>query len=243
MNYKNYDKSSVKPTFDLGGKRKTRADDDFEDGDDDDYDNRSGIFVKRKSVYSFDYYLDSYIGAPSLYRGLFQCIGNMQEQDELFIHVNSGGGRLDTAMQLIDAMHSTNGDITVVVTGTAGSAAGMVALHAPSLVITPSSQFLAHNASTGTGGKLGEVVSSVEFSKKYIDKLIKDTYSGFMTEQEIEYLKIGKDFWFNSDEIIERLEIRETYWKEKKVKEDEEEAKKIAVPSKPKPKVKAKAKK
>jgi ATP-dependent protease ClpP protease subunit len=141
-------------------------------------------------------------------------------------------------MQLIDAMHSTNGDITVVVTGMAGSAAGMVALHAPSLVITPSSQFLAHNASTGTGGKLGEVVSSVEFSKKYIDKLIKDTYSGFMTEEEIKDMQKGVDFYFDSDEIIQRLEARAKYQEaqQKKIQDD------ITKVEKQVTKIKAKAK-
>jgi hypothetical protein len=219
-------------------KQKPRADDDFDDEDESDYDNRSGIFVKRKAIYSFDYYLDSYIGAPSTYRGLFHCLGNMQEHDELFIHINSGGGRLDSSMQLVDAMHSTEGNVTVVIAGMAGSAAGMIALHAPSLVITPSSQFFAHNASTGTGGKLGEVVSSVEFSKKYIDKLLDDTYIGFMSLEEIVDMKKGQDFWFDSDEIIQRLEARAKYQEaqQKKIQADIAKVEKQIVKAKAKAK-------
>jgi hypothetical protein len=108
-------------------------------------------------------------------------------------------------------------------------------------VVTPEMSMMIHSASYGTGGKQTEVADTVSFNSKQLSKLLDETYEGFLTPLEIEHLKIGKEYHFDADQIIERLEIREKYWQDKKVKE-EEEAKKIVKPAKPKASTKAKAK-
>jgi hypothetical protein len=58
---------------------------------------------------------------------------------------------------------------------------------------------------------------------------------------EIEHLKIGKEYHFDADEIIQRLEARETIWQEQQIKREEAE-KAVQKTPKPKPKTKAKVK-
>jgi ATP-dependent protease ClpP protease subunit len=168
----------------------------------------------------------------------------MQECDSLDIYLNSGGGRLDSAMAIVAGINNTEGNVTIISNGMAASAAGIILLQSPNIVITPISQMMCHNASFGNYGKLGEIDANVSFSKKYIEGLMDESYSGFMTEEEIKDMKKGVDFYFDSDEIIQRLEARAKYQEaqqDKKVKE-EEEAKKIVKPAKPKASTKAKAK-
>lgn len=214
---------------------------DSEDDDEDEMTSyRSGLFYKKKSAWEFDYYLDGYVTAPSAYRELLHCLNNMQEYDSLNIHVNSGGGRLDSTMQLIGAINNSEGNVTVVAAGMAASAASILVLQSPNIIITPISQMMCHNATYGVYGKGEEILSSVKFSEKYIDKIIHQSYDGFLTETEIMMLKIGQDFYFDSDEIIERLGKRAKYQDDLDKKKAQEEAK--ASKPKPVPKVKAKVK-
>lgn len=218
-------------------KQKSRSDyDDDEDFERTNY--RGGLFYKRSNAVSFTYYLDSSIASPSNYQPLLHCLNDMQECDSLDIYLNSGGGRLDTAMAIIAGINNTEGNVTVISNGMAASAAGIILLQSPNIVITPISQFMAHNASFFTGGKVGEIESNVTFSKKYIDRLLDDTYSGFMTEEEIKDLKKGVDFYFDSEEIIDRLGKRDVWQKEQEAKAESEKKS-----PKPKPATKAASKK
>ncbi len=221
---------------------KTRSD--FDDEDDEDYYRpmHSGLFYRRSTNTKFTYYIDQDIGAPSQYRPLLQCMENMSEGDKLHIFINSGGGRVDTAMAIINGMHSTEGDVTVISNGMTASAAGIILLSAPELVISPVSQFMAHNATFGTYGKVGEIESNVNFSKKYLDKLLNESYYGFLTPEEIQEMKKGVDYYFDSDEILERLERRSKIHQADIAKEVKEQAAKQAVMSL-KPAVKAANKK
>lgn len=219
-------------------KNKSRSD--FDDEDDEDYyrPTHSGLFYRRSSCTKFTYYLDQSIGAPSQYRPLLQCMENMQEGDKLNIFINSGGGRLDASMSIINGMHNTEGDVTVISSGMTASAAGIILLQAPELVITPVSQFMAHNCTFGSYGKTGEIESDVNFRKKYLDKLLNESYYGFLTPDEISEMKKGVDYYFDSDEILERLERRSVIH-QIDIEKEKTEAEKAM---KPKPKVKAKVK-
>lgn len=218
---------------------KTRGDLDDEDNEDYYRPIHSGLFYRRSSSTKFTYYIDQYIGAPSQYRPLLQCMENMSEGDKLDIFVNSGGGRLDAAMAIINGMHSTEGDVTVISNGMTASAAGVILLQAPELIITPVSQFMAHNCTFGSYGKTGEIESDFNFRKKYLDKLLDESYYGFLTPDEISEMKKGVDYYFDSDEILERLELRS---KIHQADVEKENAKQVQRTSKPKPKTKAKVK-
>lgn len=216
MNYK-FEQLTQKGT----PKQKSRSDyDDDEDFERANY--RGGLYYKRSNAVNFTYYLDSSIAAPSNYQSLLHCLNDMQECDSLDIYLNSGGGRLDTAMAIITGINNTEGNVTVISNGMAASAAGIILLQSPNIVITPISQMMCHNASYGTYGKAGEIESNTTFSKKYIDRLLDDTYSGFMTEDEIKDLKKGVDFYFDSEEIIERLGKRDVWQKEQEAKAESE---------------------
>lgn len=237
MQYKNYGKNPTKPTFNLGGKRKTRADDEDDEFDDPRY----GLYVKRISVMDVDFHLNTSIQAPHLYNDLYQVLINAEKDDAVRIWVDSGGGRIDTTLRILAALRDTEAEVTIIGCGLAASAASMLFLRSDNVVVTPEMTMMIHSASYGTGGKQTEVADTVNFNSKQLAKLLDETYEGFLTPLEIEHLKIGKEYHLDADQIIERLEIREKYWQDKKVKE-EEEAKKIVKPAKPKPSTKAKAK-
>jgi hypothetical protein len=237
MQYKNHSKNPTKPTFNLGGKRKTRADEEGGDELDDFEDNmrvsRSGIYHRRICCNDYEYHLDSNIQAPAYYRDLFHCMGHMSKDDEMAIYVDSSGGRLDAAQRIIQAIQDCEGNVVVIGAGLLASAAAMIFLQAPQVVVTKNSSMMLHSCSFEFGGKEGEIFSMARYSEKMLDKLTSELYEGFLSEQEIKELKIGRDFYFDSDEIIQRLEARAKYQEvqQKKIQADIAKVEKLAVKS------------
>lgn len=213
-------------------KQPHRSDLDDDDDKDSFFSGNSGLFCRKLISKDFDYYLDGYIVEPSAYRELLYCLDSMQEHDTLTMHINSGGGRLDSSMQLVSAMNDCQGKVTAVVSGMAASGASLIALQAPNIIITPNSQMMLHNASYGVYGKEGEILSEVKFSEKYLDKVIHQAYDGFLTETEIKHLKIGQDFYFDSAEIMGRLEKRQKVY-EAQAKAKEKASKPQPLPKEP----------
>lgn len=174
------------------------------------------LFHRHVSSNECQVYLDEMIGPPSFYRNLIHYMHNMQEDDSLTVWMDTGGGHIDGAMALIDAMQTTEGCVQVIVTGMAGSAGSIIALNAPNLVIGNRARFFLHAASYGVGHmKQGEVESTVENNKIMLRSIYEEAYSGFLTEQEIEMLFIGKDYYFDTTEVNRRVEQRQKLKAEK----------------------------
>lgn len=168
------------------------------------------MYNKTYIVNEVDVYLDEDITVPSYYRNLFHYMRQMEEHDELRIWINSSGGLISSMLEFIDCMNNTEGKVTCIITGDTHSAASIIALCAPLLIVGDQSSMLCHTGSYGLERmKQGNIESLVEHSKKQTDKLVRKAYKHFLSESEIELMLMGKDYWFDSDEIKERLEKRQ----------------------------------
>ena len=167
------------------------------------------MFNKPVVVNCVDVYLDEPICELKYYRNLLHYMQQMEEHDELTIWVDSEGGYLDSAMAIVDAMLNSEGNIRVIVTGRAYSAASIIALKAPSLMIGNNASFMCHTASYGTNySKQGDIECLVDYNKRTVEKLCRETYKNFLTNDEIELMLLGKDYRFDAEETRERLEKR-----------------------------------
>ena len=166
----------------------------------------------RKAI-GYDYYLDTAIGDKKNYRDLLHTLYNMGEDDSMRLFVSGPGGQIDTLLEIITAVESCQGRVVGVLTGTAASAHGILALALPELQVLHRASIMIHNASFGAGGKVQEVQSMVEYNTKTCKKLFEEFYTGFLNEAELSDVLKGVDFYFDADEIQTRLKRRNTYRK------------------------------
>lgn len=193
-------------------------------------------------------YLDEEIKAPKYYRTLLQAAESLSEGDVLHISVNSYGGHLDGALAIIQAMKNTEAHVQVAIDGAAASAAGLIALASPNLLISEYATMMIHAASFGSFGKQGDVLSHAGFVDKRIKAIMQDIYRDFLSEAELKDVLMGREIWLDADEIVERLQARKEK-QEKRQREIQREAqqgadrmlKKVTVGTKPKVKAAGKA--
>lgn len=176
--------------------------------------NRESSVYGRPNTFKYTMFIDDEITAPCDYRDEFDLLENAQEGDVVVININSGGGRLDTTLQFIALMDSCQGHVVTKLAGQACSGAAMIFLAGHELQVAPLSELMAHSASGGYGGKVSDLAAFAKHNESHVANVMENVYRGFLTEEEIEELHKGKEFWMRSDEINERLHKRSEIFKE-----------------------------
>lgn len=184
---------------------------------DDDEDDKQGMpfvtmqkkpyreFVQAFSAHHFHYYLSTPIGAPLEYVDMIHQITCAGPQDTVFIHLNMPGGRLDTGVQIINAMRNTQANVVTVLEGSAYSLGTLIFLAGDEMIVNDNSMMMFHNFNSGLIGKGNELVSELEATIKWFAALARDYYIPFLSEEEFERIVRGEDMWMQSPEIRERL--------------------------------------
>lgn len=192
---------------------------------------QSSMFrTTKQEVYSHQVFLDEDIGPPSKYRDLINILYMAGEHDQINILINSCGGYMSTAIAIIEAIKASDAMVRAIIVGECHSAASIIAMNCHEIVVTDSAYSMVHTANYGAGGSTQNVKSHTDFSTKFINSIIDQTYKGFMNDEEIVDLKKGVEFWFDCEQIRERLETRLEYLKN------------LPEPKEKKPKVKRKPK-
>lgn len=168
-------------------------------------------------------WLDEEIKDPVYYREHLEVLETASENDFIYIHIDSIGGSVGTAVKMINAIRQSNAQILGVLENRAYSAGSLILLACPSILVKPYSTLMAHSVSAGTGGEMAKMWDYAQFLKTETDRLIEDIYGGFLTKDEINSVKLGhKEIWLRDHEVIQRLDGLAEYRRNLKEAEDEE---------------------
>lgn len=127
--------------------------------------------------------------------------------DKITIILNSRGGDVDRAIDLMTALRATHANLTVIVDRMALSAGGLIALTRPEVLkIKSHSVFMVHYAVTQdifgnwimTDRALNPVIDVFDYQTL-------ELYTGLLTEQDIKVLDKGGMVFINGHTIAQRL--------------------------------------
>lgn len=166
------------------------------------------ISMNERTARHYDVFLDSNIEEPSEYRELLSILFNASEDDTVNIFINSNGGHLDTALAIVEGLKSTSARVTAVIIGACHSAASIISMYCHEVAVLDNAYSMVHTASYGTAGNTGNVKAHTEFTTRQVEKLLNETYEGFLNKEELVKVKQGVELWFDADEIRSRMEHR-----------------------------------
>ena len=160
------------------------------------------IIRKERAI---DVYLTDAIEVPSMYNELLAILNDAYPGDTINLYINNGGGSIDSAFMLADAMTNCEAHIIGHLSGTVASAATMLTMYCDEIVVTPFIQFMVHNYSHGTSGTGSQVKEYVNFADRELVSAIKIIYAGFLTEDEMKSIsEDDKEIWLNTQEVQDR---------------------------------------
>jgi|TARA_B110000858_G_scaffold33593_1_gene37403 ATP-dependent protease ClpP protease subunit len=166
------------------------------------------FYPDRPLARAHEFYLTGTIESAENYTEWFDIIRHAGKNDAIQIYINSYGGDLFTAIQFLRVLGDTEATVIISVEGACMSAASMIFLYGDAFEISSHSMFMFHNYSGGTFGKGGEMLDQLQHERVWSEKLLREIYSDFLTEQEIVSMLNNKDLWMDGDEVIKRLEKR-----------------------------------
>jgi ATP-dependent protease ClpP protease subunit len=192
--------------------------------------------VKTYQSNVIDIYLDDEITSPSDYREVYHALSNAGPQDLVKIHINSPGGRLDSGIQIINHIRHCEALVVGVLHMDCASMASGIFLACHDWEINKFSTMMVHSCSYGAGGKQSDIKNRVNFMTDFNEKFIREIYTGFLTEEEIDLILKGDDIYFSAEEIDKKLEQFKQYRESLKNSESTSELKEeeeIVIKAKP----------
>lgn len=152
----------------------------------------------------YSIYIFGDIESPEQFIPAIEALMFATEEDVVVVHLSTQGGCVDSTDTFLFALENTSAKVVFSASGGVHSAGTLVLMHANEITLSRGFNALVHNGSNGGSGKFSDWRAAAEFSTRYMHKLFRESYAGFLTEQEIEDLIAGKDFWFDRDEFVAR---------------------------------------
>lgn len=135
-----------------------------------------------------------------------QVLAGAGPNDSVQLIMNTGGGSLETALILCKALRACEARTSAFIGWTCASAGTAIALACDEWEIDEYSSFMVHTASYGIGYQsTPNVYASVQHSDKMIARFVENTYAGFLTAEEMEIVKAGRDVYFEGEGLAQRL--------------------------------------
>lgn len=164
------------------------------------------LLRKDMTVSLYEYYLVGEITEEENYLDLCDALRSCSPQDDFIIRISSGGGLLSTANMIINAIKDSPANVHGYIEHNAGSAASLIYLACNNWSMSEGAELFVHTSSGGTFGKESETYEASIFYRKKLHKMMRKSYAGFLTESEIDQVLKGTDFYFDADDISERLD-------------------------------------
>lgn len=150
---------------------------------------------------------DDNVEAPSYYRFELEALEQAGENDHIQITTNSIGGRLDTGIEVTNAIANSKAHVHGILRSSCHSCGSIIFLACTTHEVGIASEMLLHSGEGGSVGTPSQSVKRAESYKRQVRTLFETVYSGFLTEEELDQLiEEDKEFIFGSQEISERLE-------------------------------------
>lgn len=180
------------------------------------------FYTEQVSSIAMTVHIDEEIREPSYYRQVVQGISNLSEGDQLTFNISSPGGRLDGLEVVLSAIDNTEAVTIANIAGQAHSAASILALRCNMIYVSPHASMLVHFVNFGAGGASNHVLKQAEHTKKVSEKLFRDTYYGFLTEEEInKCIEDDYQLWLDSEQVVERLQRRQEILEAEELEDEE----------------------
>ena len=158
----------------------------------------------------FNVFIYRGIESPEQFIPAIEALQVANEDDLVMVHLSTPGGDIDATDTFLHACEMCRGRIVFNASGGVHSAGTLILMNADEVIFSEGFNALVHNGMVGHGGKFSEWVAASDYARKHMESLFWKTYKGFMTDEEIQLMLEGKDFWFDAEEFKERHAKRAT---------------------------------
>jgi ATP-dependent protease ClpP protease subunit len=104
---------------------------------------------------------------------------------------------MDATDTFLSAMHQCEGRSSSMRSGGCHSCGSIILMHANEFTLSENFNMLVHNGSLGGYDDLNKFAAHAKHGVEYMMKVMRRTYEGFLTPEELQAMIDGKDFWMD----------------------------------------------
>lgn len=150
-------------------------------------------------------FIDEFGAQGSELHGIYNTLLNSGPYDTLELRIGSYGGLISELQQFQNIIENVFYDRTITVLDPHGMSCGaMIFCLGNQRIVHKHSRIMFHDYSGGAGGKGSEIEAQVVHNSSYFRELFRDIIKDFMTPEEIDLMIVGKDYYFNTEEMCRR---------------------------------------
>lgn len=164
------------------------------------------ITARQKVSTEYDVSIRDAIDSNDYFADLIELLRTATQEDVFHLYFSTDGGMLDATQELLAAMSVTQATVVGHLVNKAVSAGSIIFLNCHEWQVYAGSHMMIHQMSYSTGGGNQNIKGQVDFYSKMNENLVRDNYTGFLTEAEIESVLHGKDVYLEDVEVADRLE-------------------------------------
>ena len=164
------------------------------------------ITARQKVSTEYDVSIRDAIDSNDYFADLIELLRTATQEDVFNLYFSTDGGMLDATQELLAAMSVTEALVVGHLVNKAISAGSIIFLNCHQWQVYAGSHMMVHQMSYSAGGGNQNVKGQVDFYASMNEKLVKNAYTGFLTEAEIESVLHGKDVYIEDVDVAERLE-------------------------------------
>ncbi len=140
------------------------------------------------------------------YIALFAAITSLTDEYEIHVWINSPGGSLATGYMILSALNKSPASVHTHNLALAASCGSLILCVGDTIDIAPYAVTMFHNASMGIAGDVNFMKQQVEFCIKEVESLtMMFMDKGILTEQEVDAIISGREFYFTKEQMDTRL--------------------------------------
>lgn len=163
------------------------------------------IFVRQTVQNEYTMRIAREISEPDDFDDELNVLAMAGREDTVKLMIVSPGGYLTTCNLLTKALRETKAHTVGYIGSSCASAATAIALACDEWEIDEQSSFMIHTASLGVIGKAPEIETELQHRLRLVRRWVETTYKGFLSDEEIENVIAGRDYWFEGEELAQRL--------------------------------------
>ena len=188
----------------------TRRED--EDAMDDDTVPFQGLlrYERQVPVRQVSYYICGELKEPQYYTELFYTLRTAGDTDLIYLHLNSPGGDFNTGLQIINNIAASSARVVTILEARAYSMAALIFLSGDELIVHDNCQLMFPTYSGLFAGKGNEQQAEIAAVGRWFEKVMRRICTPFLTDDEVNLILKGADYWIDSDDITRRLSRKTT---------------------------------
>lgn len=155
---------------------------------------------------TYHFYLHGEIGDSEEYVELLDTLYNATANDILILHLNTPGGYLNTAVEIIHAIAQCEGHVFGSADGLVASAGSLIFFACEQYILGEFCEVMLHDGSGGAIGKINENLKSAEFTSKRLSHIYHTIYGRFFSEEQVNDVLDGKDLYLTAEDVGQLIE-------------------------------------